>query len=104
MNASEIESVTVDYQNSLITQSVAAQVLFGAVKAKRKLPVSAGKYFPAGDGITTKTMRRLGYGTPESVGINGQTLRRMDSVVDDGLKDKLKPGAHIAMALGGKIN
>lgn len=103
VNASGLESVTVAYQNSLITQSVAAQVLFGAVKAKGKLPVSAGKYFPAGHGITTKTMKRLGYGTPESVGINGQTLRRIDSVVAYGLKEKMMPGAQIAIARGGKI-
>jgi len=103
VEASGLESITVAYQNSPITQNVAAQILFGAIQAKGKLPVSAGKEFPAGHGITTKPMKRLGYGTPESVGINGQTLKKIDSIVAYGLEEKMMPGAQILIARGGKV-
>lgn len=103
VNTSGLESVTVAYQNSPLAQNIASQILFGAIGAKGKLPVNAGKNFPAGHGISTKPMKRLGYGTPESVGVNSRTLKKIDSIVAHGLKEKMMPGAQIVVARGGKV-
>lgn len=103
VNTSGLESVTVAYQNSPLTQNIASQILFGAIGAKGKLPVSAGKNFPAGHGISTKPMKRLGYGTPESVGVNSRTLKKIDSIVAHGLKEKMMPGAQIVVSRSGKV-
>ncbi|HLW15269.1 MAG TPA: glycoside hydrolase family 3 N-terminal domain-containing protein, partial [Flavobacteriaceae bacterium] len=98
-----LESITVAYQNSPLTQEIAPQILFGAIGSKGKLPVGAGKNIPAGHGISTQSIKRLGYGTPESVGVNSKTLKQIDSVVTYGLKEEMMPGAQILIARGGKI-
>lgn len=98
-----IESITIAYQNSTLTQEIAPQILFGAIAAKGKLPVAAGIDFPAGHGIHTTAIKRLGYGTPESVGVNSKTLKQIDSLIHLGLKEKMMPGAQVLVARGGKI-
>lgn len=103
VDSTNISSITVAYQNSPLTQEVAPQILFGAIGAKGKLPVGAGRGFPAGHGITTKAIKRLGYGTPESVGVNGKTLKKIDSLINYGLKEEMMPGAQVLIARGGKI-
>lgn len=103
VDPTNITSITVAYQNSPLTQEIAPQVLFGAIGAKGKLPVGAGENFPAGHGIITKAIKRLGYGTPESVGVNSQTLKKIDSLVNYGLKEKMMPGAQVLIARNGKV-
>ena len=46
-----IESIVVSYQNSDIAQQKSAQLIFGAIPSKGKLPVSVGDFFKVGDGI-----------------------------------------------------
>lgn len=103
VDTTNITSITVAYQNSPLTQEIVPQILFGALAAKGKLPVGAGKGFPAGHGITTKAIKRLSYGTPESVGVNSKTLKKIDSLINYGLKEKMMPGAQVLIARGGKV-
>ena len=49
------------YQNSKLSQELSAQLIFGARKAKGKLPVSVGEDFPVGTGINTESLRRQQY-------------------------------------------
>ena len=56
----DIESVVVAYQNSHIAQELTAQLIFGAITAQGKLPVSIKKAFPAGHGLSTANLYRLG--------------------------------------------
>lgn len=103
LDTSNIASLTVAYQNSILTQEIAPQVLFGAIAAKGKLPVGAGKGFPAGFGISTKAIDRLSYGTPESVGVDSKILKKIDSLVAYGLKEGMMPGAQVLVARDGKV-
>lgn len=103
VDVNNIESITVAYQNSILTQEVAPQILFGALPAKGKLPVRAGTNIPAGHGIETKSLKRLGYTLPERVGVNGKTLLKIDSIVKYGLKEEMMPGAQVLIARGGKV-
>ena len=76
-----IEGIVMAYQNSEIAQNVTAQMLFGAIDAKGKLPVSVGLDFPVGTSYETKSLKRLSYGLPESVGMNSYKLKKMDSLI-----------------------
>ena len=98
-----IEGVVMSYQNSKISQELSAQLIFGAREAKGKLPVSLGPDFPLNTNFNTKTLRRLSYGTPESVGMNSYTLQKIDTIVNNGIKDKMFPGAQIVVARKGKV-
>ncbi|MDH5474818.1 MAG: serine hydrolase [Cyclobacteriaceae bacterium] len=87
------------YQDSEISQEVAAQLIFGAVGAKGKLPVTVNQYFSLGDGVTTKGKLRLKYTVPEEVGISSDKLKtRIDSVVTAAIVAGAFPGCQILIA------
>ena len=67
-NFDDIEGLVVSYQNSDISQVVSAELLFGAVEAKGKLPVSINKFFNVNEGLSTEKLNRLGFTAPENVG------------------------------------
>lgn len=97
------EGIQVAYQNSGLAQEKAAQVIFGALQAKGKLPVSAGAEFPVGTGYKTRDLNRLSYGLPESVGMNSYKLRKIDSLVDVAISEKMTPGLQVLVARKGKV-
>lgn len=97
------EGILLSYQNSRIAQQLSAQLIFGAREAKGKLPVSLGEDFPVNTYLQTKSLRRLQYGTPESVGMNSYKLKKIDSMANLGLREKMYPGAQIIVARKGKI-
>ncbi|WP_298519826.1 glycoside hydrolase family 3 N-terminal domain-containing protein [uncultured Kordia sp.] len=98
-----IENIIVSYQNSTISQEVSAQIIFGAQKAQGKLPVSIGEEFPLGTGFETKTLGRLGYDLPETVGVNSKKLQRIDSLAALVVSEKMAPGVQLLIARKGKI-
>jgi beta-N-acetylhexosaminidase len=100
---SDIESVMISYQNSKIAQSISAQILFGALSAKGKLPVSIRDDFALGQGICTKNLQRLSYGLPEEVGLNSVKLARIDSMAQAVLSEKMAPGMQVLVARYGKV-
>lgn len=97
-----IEGVVVSYQNSEVSQQKSAQLLFGAIPAKGNLPVSAGE-FKVGQGITYNAIKNLSYGLPESVGMSSEKLKRLDSVVNYAITEKMTPGVQLLVARKGKV-
>src|SRR5690606_4577040 len=57
---SNIEGLIVSYQNTDVSQVVSAELIFGAVEAKGKLPVSINGIFNVGDGLWTEKINNLG--------------------------------------------
>ncbi|NND88778.1 MAG: serine hydrolase, partial [Flavobacteriaceae bacterium] len=68
-----------------------------------KLPVSLGTGFPLNTHYETKALKRLQYGTPESVGMNTYILQNIDSLALKGLEENMMPGAQIVVARKGKV-
>src|SRR5690606_5800624 len=97
------EGVIMSYQNSEISQQLSAQLIFGAREAKGKLPVSLGEDFPVNTSFKTKSLKRLQYGTPESVGVNSYKLNKIDSLAIMGIQDGMYPGAQILVVRKGKV-
>ena len=97
------EGIIMSYQNSEIAQQLSAQLIFGAREAKGILPVSLEPDFPLNTSYQTKTLRRLQYGTPESVGVNSYKLNKIDSLANLGIREKMFPGAQILVARKGKV-
>lgn len=100
---SSIEGIVMGYQNSPAAQEKTAQIIFGALEARGKLPVSIGDNFPAGTGYFTKSIDRLSYGLPESVGMNSVKLEKIDSIIDLALEKKMTPGMQVLVARKGKV-
>ena len=98
-----IDAVVMAYQNSDIAQEKTAEVLFGALGASGRLPVSANKEFPVNSGVRTQSLSRLGYSIPERVGLSSEGLGKIERIVNDGLDSLMFPGAQILVARKGKV-
>ncbi len=98
-----IEGVVVSYQNSKIAQRKSAQILFGAVAAKGKLPVSSGDFFKVGDGVVYTAIQSLSYGLPERVGMSSERLKRVDSIAQVAIDSMMTPGIQLIIARRGKV-
>ena len=98
-----IEGVMVSYQNSKLAQEISAQLLFGAIGAKGKLPVSIGTNFKEGSGITSTDLSRLQYTIPEAVGMSSYKLALLDKIADTIITEEMAPGFQILVARNGKV-
>lgn len=99
----DVDAVVVAYQNSVVAQEKAAQLIFGAIPAKGVLPVSAHYEFPVNTSIITPPLMRLGYGIPESVGMRSASLAEVDQLVRNGIDSLMYPGAQVLVARKGKV-
>ncbi|MDD3721890.1 MAG: glycoside hydrolase family 3 N-terminal domain-containing protein [Lutibacter sp.] len=102
-NFKNIEGVLVSFQNGKISQEISAQMLFGALEIKGKLPVSIGSQFSENEGILSNSLGLLGYSIPEDVGLSSKKLSKIDSVAAIVLKGKMAPGMQILVARKGKV-
>lgn len=98
-----IEGIVMSYQNSKIAQEKSAQIIFGALGAKGKLPVSAGPNFPVGTGESLNSLMNLSYGLPENVGMDSELLERLDSIAEYAIDNRMTPGIQLLVARKGKV-
>lgn len=99
----DIDGVVMAYQNSELAQQKAAEILFGAVGAKGVLPVTVSQEFPVNTSVKTQSLQRLGYSTPERVGVSSLKLAEVDKLVQNGLDSLMYPGAQVLIARRGKV-
>ena len=90
------------YEDNPVTQSVSAQIIFGALSPSGKLPMAVGS-LPYGAGMSLETLDRLSYGIPEEEKMDSKTLARIDKVVEDMIKRKMAPGCQVLIARNGKV-
>ena len=98
-----IETILVSYQNSKLSQEISAQVIFGALKANGKLPVSIGDEFKEGAGIATYSLSRLEYTIPEEAKLSSKKLAYIDTISKTILEEKMAPGFQVLVARKGKV-
>lgn len=96
--------LVVAYQESLESQDLAGQLIFGAFAAQGKLPVTVNENFNSGDGLVTLAADRFKYTLPEELGIDSTYLKKkIDSLVSEGLSKRAFPGCEIFLAKKGKV-
>jgi CubicO group peptidase (beta-lactamase class C family) len=84
--------------------SLAAQALFGAVGIGGKLAAGISEKYPAGSGLETISIERLGYAPPGAVGMDAQLLEdSIRAIVEEGLRAEAYPGAQVLVAKDGKV-
>lgn len=98
------KAIVMAYQLTNYMEEAAAQAIFGATPIVGKLPVSINNTYKYGMGENTKSIGRLAYGIPEMVGLDGVEFnRRIDSVINLGLREKAYPGATMQVAKDGRV-
>ncbi|GAB3799908.1 glycoside hydrolase family 3 N-terminal domain-containing protein [Spirosoma humi] len=103
-NIEQARAIIMPYQLTPYTEELSAQLIFGAIGASGKLPVTVNQRFRLGDGLTVQPIGRLKYTIPEEVGIDGRFLtQQVDSLVNVGLTQGAFPGCVVQMARNGKV-
>ncbi len=96
------DAIVMSYEDTDLSESYSAQLIFGGVAATGKLPVTASAYFKVGKGITTKAVR-FKYTIPEELGIDSKVLAKIDTLALKGIRDKVYPGCQVFIAKDGNV-
>lgn len=97
-------AIVMAYQWTAFTEDLSSQLIFGAIPALGKLPVTVDQRFKANAGIKTEALGRLKYTIPEEIGLNSERLaHRIDSMIDLAIREKATPGGVIQLAKDGKV-
>ncbi len=91
------------YEDDPFSRSVVPQLLFGALPFRGRLPVSISQDIPSGHGISTQSLGRLGFSTPEAEGFSEDYLTMIDSIVHESIRDKAVPGCQVLIARNGRV-
>jgi len=101
-NIDKIFAILVSYEDTRIAQELSAQLLFGGIPAKGKLPVTIDNLFNAGEGITTAQIR-LKYSIPAELNIDNERLYQIDSLIYSAIGRKVFPGCQILAVKDGIV-
>ena len=98
----QAQSVTLAYENTPGAQNAAAEILMGGIAAKGKLPVTIPGIFGCGSGLETNKVR-LSYQKPQEVNMNENILKKIASIVNEGIKNQAFPGCQVLVAKDGVV-
>jgi beta-N-acetylhexosaminidase len=96
-------TVMAGYTDAPVVQRSAAEAVFGAIRAKGRLPLTGGEKWREGTGASMDLMNRLSYGLPEEVGMDSRTLEKIALIAREAIDSIATPGCHILVARKGKI-
>jgi beta-N-acetylhexosaminidase len=97
-------ALVMSYQLTPYTQDLSAQLIFGAIPAQGKLPVTVNALFPYNFGIETPAIGRLKYTIPEELGLDSKIITfKIDSIANLAITEKATPGCVVQLAKDGKV-
>ncbi len=95
--------LVVSYDDDDISQSLSAQLIFGAIESTGMLSVSASIGFPARTGKQTAKLDRFKYSIPIEAGIREENLYRIDSLAINSINQMATPGCQVFAARNGIV-
>ena len=98
-----VPTVLVAYEDNELTHEAAAQAMFGVTAISGRLPVTASEKYPVGQGYNIPSLQRIGYSTPERVGMESDTLSKIAALVDEMIKEKAAPGCQVLVAKNNRV-
>ncbi len=101
-NIDKMAAVLVSYEDTKVSQELSAQLLFGGIPAKGKLPVSVTTDFQIGNGLQTSQIR-LKYSIPNELNINYDKLHELDNLIYSSIGEKAFPGCQIMAIKNGVV-
>jgi len=98
-----IESILIAYQNSDVFQRKAAQAIFGGINIKGVLPVTINKNIPLNTSIKLKKKKILSFSHFLNKGFQSKNLKKIDSIINFSISEKMTPGAQLLIAKNGSV-
>lgn len=100
----QAKAIVMAYQLTPYTEDLSAQLIFGAIPALGKLPVTVNQTYPYDTGIETPSLKRLKYTIPEELGLDSkEIIFKIDSIANVALSEKATPGCVVQLAKDGKV-
>ena len=96
-------AIVVSYQDTPLTRDYTAQLLYGAIAGKGRLPVSVDSVYRFRHGLHTAGGLRLKYSIPEEAQINSFKLASIDTMVQNAIASGTMPGCQILAARHGVV-
>ena len=81
----------------------AAQIIFGGIRAKRKITESASDSLQIVKWVTTNSINRLSYQLPEAAGMDSRTLDQIDRIANEAISIGSTPCLNVLVAKDGKV-
>ncbi len=98
------KAIVMAYQLTPYTEDLSAQLIFGAIPAEGRLPVTVNAQFPYGAGLSTPDLKRMKYTIPEEVGLDGKWIaHKIDSIANYAIAQQATPGCVVQLAKDGKV-
>lgn len=91
------------YEDNELSNVLVPQLIFGAIGADGLLPVPINETYTNEDGISVDQLERFNYILPEAVGLDGDYLKKIDSIVYQSIKGKAIPGCQVLVARNNKV-
>jgi beta-N-acetylhexosaminidase len=91
------------YEDNDATQKAVPQLIFGAIGANGKLPVSVSANIKVGYGQTIYPIGRTGYSYPSTEHLNKTELTKIDTIVHEAIQNKATPGCQVMVLRNGKV-
>ncbi|MEN8229216.1 MAG: glycoside hydrolase family 3 N-terminal domain-containing protein [Bacteroidota bacterium] len=98
-----LDAIILSFDDDPLYQDLTAQGIFGGLSFSGRIPVSTGSFASSGEGISTGPATRLGYASPLDVGLNEDTLKKMEAVIKEAIREKAMPGCQVLVARKGKV-
>lgn len=99
----ELNTVIQTYDNQTTTQHLVAQLLYGSLQAKGRLPYYLSPSYTYGQGQGKTPITRLRYTTPEEAVIASKDLKAIDAIAQEAVRKRGAPGCQIWIAKSGKV-
>ncbi len=100
---SNFKSILLAYDNSSYSQDYSAQLVFGGIPARGKLPVTINDTLRIGRQRIYEGQIRLKYSIPEELGLSPDTLAQIDTIVKNAIEAGAMPGCQILAAQNGIV-
>jgi beta-glucosidase-like glycosyl hydrolase/CubicO group peptidase (beta-lactamase class C family) len=100
---SETEGLIVAYQDTEHTRKSAAELVFGGIVPKGKIPVTCSDQFPSNMGLTYENTTRVHFVIPEEINFPTENLNRIDQIVKSGIKMGAYPGCQVVAIKSGNV-
>jgi CubicO group peptidase (beta-lactamase class C family) len=102
-NLDKAKAVILAYEDMPVTQSLAAQLLFGGFSSEGRIPIQASETFAKNSGLDAGKHTRLKYTFPEDAGMNTSALSRIDTLIGKAIGEKVMPGCQVLVAKDSKV-
>ncbi len=100
--ANKFQTVITGFSEVKTIQQLIPQIIFGALPSRGVLPMAIGSVRP-GVLVKTQPLDRLQYSFPEDVGMDSETLKKIDAIAKEAIDIGGTPGCDVFVAKDGKV-